>query len=297
MYWNSIQIISLLLAWANQVVALGMIIPPVATGDKRKYSGINNLLNCVSYRTRKDDIIMARIDSGDRISLQKLNLHVFDSDNNVLRTMDNMAGEQTIMFTNLNNPVQLEQHLASGLDLLSRKLGEKIHHNKNKPRDAQYDADMIPHIGKSYVYICFDNIYYDKSWSFQRSPREVTLTVDIRDINTLKETNYANYARYFKDEKKAESGHDLDTSNFNERDFESAVDKLLAMLHQVLEEIQSSTAVSESLKVRQSELRNVNEAIYETYMQTTVIILSCICVFGLVQVIYIRFYLKLKKLI
>lgn len=277
-----------LVLWVSPVLGIGMTIPPVLTGDKKKYSSLDNLLNCISYRTSKDDIIMVTVNSGDRIASQQLNLHVIDSENNVLRSMEDMADEQTIMFTNLNNPNQLEDPYKNLLGLSKRK----------KTRDEYKDL-MNPHSGKSYVYICFDNIYFDKSWSFQKRSRDLSMSVHIRNMTTLKETNYNNYAKYFnllKADPKADENNEFKL-DFSEDDFEKAADQLQTLLNEISEELQSSYTTLQTLLEHEFKLRDVNEAIYEGYTRTAIMMITAICLFGAVQLIYYKCYFRSRKLI
>lgn len=269
----------LFILWIPNCLAIGMSIPPVVTGDHKKYSSLSNLMNCISYRTFKDDIILVIINSGDRIASQQLNLNVFDSENNILRSMEDMADEQTFMFTNLNNPVQL---------------------SANKPRD-DYDDLMSVHSGKSYVYICFDNIYFDKSWSFQKRSRDLLMQVAIRNITSLKETNYNKFAKYF-NQVKNPSDSDVNENNefqldFNEQDFEKAMAQLQTLLNEVSEELRSTEGIINLLMDNEYRLRDVNEAIYEDYTRTSIFLIACICIFGLCQIIYYRCYFSRKNLI
>lgn len=262
-----------------------MTIPPVVTGDSKKYSSLNNLMNCISYQTFKDDIILVTVNSGDRIASQQLNLNVFDSENSVLRSMADLADEQNFMFTNLNNPIQFDD----------RKPG-----NKKKPRD-DYNDLMNLHSGKSYIYICFDNIYFDKSWSFQKHSRDLLLQVSIRNMTSLKETNYNKLAKYF-NQLKDPSDPDINENNefqlnFNEEDFEKAMDQLQNQLNEVSEELRSTEAIFKLLMDNESKLRDVNEAIYEDYTRTAIVLIACIGVFGLFQIIYYKCYFTRRKLI
>lgn len=265
-------------------MAIGMTIPPVVTGDHKKYSSLSNLMNCISYRTFKDDIILLTVNSGDRIVSQQLNLNIFDSENNMLRSVEDLADEKTVMFTNLNNPIQLEDR-------------------KNAPmraRDNYHDL-MNVHSGKSYVYVCFDNIYFDKSWSFQKHSRDLLLHVSIRNLTSLKETNYNNFAKYFsqlKDPREVDINEDNEFQlDFNEQDFEKAVVQLQTLLNEVSEELKSTEGIIKILMDNESKLRDVNEAIFEDYTLTSIVLIACICIFGLCQIIYYKCYFTRKKLI
>ena len=71
-------------------------------GDQKRCSSPRNLANCVSYITSKDDIITVNIKAGETIASQELNLNVFDSKKNILRSLTDLAHDQVVMFTNLN---------------------------------------------------------------------------------------------------------------------------------------------------------------------------------------------------
>lgn len=257
----------------------------MVTGDQKKYSSLNNLMNCISYRTFKDDIILVTVNSGDRIASQQLNLKVFDSENNVLRFMEDMVEEQTFMFTNLNNPKQI-------LNIKDV--------NPKKARD-NYDDLMNVHSGKSYIYVCFDNIYFDKSWSFQKHSRDVQLQVAIRNMTSLLQTNYNKYAKHF-NQMKDPADTNVDENNefkldFSELDFEKVMDLLQTQLNEVSEELKSTEGIINLLMDNESKLRDVNESIYEDYTRTSIALISCICIFGLCQIIYYKCYFTRRKLI
>ncbi|QBM86032.1 emp24/gp25L/p24 family/GOLD [Metschnikowia aff. pulcherrima] len=273
----------------QNVMAIGMSIPPVVTGNLKQYSSLANLMNCVSYTTSKDDIIMLNIQSGDKLSSQQLNLRVFDSEDNTLRLMHDMSGEQSVIFTNLNNPIQIPQSDSKNRIGLA---------NRRQVKQYQDDPDVS---GKCQIHICFDNVYFDKSWSFQKRPREVHLSVSIRNITTLKQTNYNNYAKHFIriSSGDAENTEDSGETNyeFTENDFNKAVEYLQTLLNEVSEELRSSEGTLRTLQSLEVELRNVNESIFESFTRTSLMIIATICVFGLAQLAYIHFFLKRRKLL
>lgn len=264
-------------------MAIGMTIPAVITGDRKHYSSLTNLVNCVSYTTSKDDIIMLNVKAGSKLSSQQLNLRVFDSEDSTLRTMKDLSGEQSIIFTNLNNPIQIDPSDSKLIGLANRR------HIKEDPSIT----------GKSQIHICFDNVYFDKSWSFQKRLRDVYLDVRIRNITTLKQTNYNNYAKYFirKSSTAMENSKKSKDTNldFTESDFNKAVDFLQTLLNELSEELNSSKDKLQALNSLESELRNVNESIFESFTRTSLTLIATICVFGLAQLAYIRFFLKRRK--
>lgn len=260
-----------------------MTIPPVVTGDRKKYSSLNNLMNCIGYWTFKDDIILVTVKSGDRIASQQLNLNVFDSDNNKLRSIEDLADDKTFMFTNLNNPVQLSEHSTPKRD-------------KN-----EYEEFTDTRSGKSYIYICFDNIYFDKSWSFQKRSRDLMLQVSIRNMTLLQQTNYNKFAKYFNQVKDPKDS-DVNANNefqldFSEQDFEKAMDQLQVLLNEVSEELRSTEGVVKLLMDNEFKLRDLNEEIFEEYTRTSLILFACICISGLCQIIYYKCYFTKRKLI
>lgn len=264
------------LALLYTVAAIGLSVPPIAVGDTSLYSSTKNLINCISYKTSRDDIVMAQINSGNKLASQKLNLYVFDSNLNLLRSLQDMSHEQTVMVTNLNSPIKFS-------DLLG----------KHKSRQVDEAA-------KDFVHICFDNVYYDKSWSFNKQARNVILTVNVRNVTTLKKTNYNNYAKYFTkltDLEKAQVTEESFDLDFSEGDFDKAISKLQTLLNEVSEELRDLSRTLQELKNSESELRNVNESIYERYTLSLLLIFALICLLGFFEIVYYYFMLKRRKLI
>lgn len=275
------------LAFFRLCLALGMSVPPVQVGDRRRYSSLDNLLNCVGYSTMKDDIIIVRVKSGDRQISQLLNLHVFDSEGNQLRTLHDTAGEQMFMFTNLNNPTQLNDE--SPEKLINRK-----------DTGNSYSDLLSPNQGKSYVYICFDNIYTDKSWSFQKQHRDVSFQILIRNMTTLKETNYNTLAKHFNLKNLDEvdlNNNDEFVMDFTETDFENAMNSLHSELQHVLNELKLAENNINTLVDHQKLLRNANETIFESYTKSWLLLIICICAFSVIQLIYYKCYLTRRKII
>lgn len=279
--------IFLLFAWLPSVVAIGLSIPPVLTGDKKRYSTPHNLANCISYLTSKDDIITVKIKAGEKQTSQVLNLNVFDSQKNVLRTLEDLEQDQVVMFTNLDYQATPEEK--------KRKRFLEV-----QDKTEQDDIDLLPLVPeKTYVHICFDNIYSDRSWSFQKQPRDLSLTVDIRSLASLKKTNYKIYAKYFtQNSESAKMRDDLDFEfDFTQESFESAVKKLQVELNEVSEELKQSLEVVQNLKFHERRLRDMNEEIFENYMRTSVLLLCTIAGLGMIQLFYYKFYFKRRKLI
>lgn len=281
-------LIFILLVWLPSVAAIGLSIPPVLVGDKKRYSSPLNLLNCVSYLTSKDDIVTVTIKTGGRLTSQVLNLNVFDSQKNTLRSLEDLSGDQIIMFTNLDYEM-------SAPDKKKRRLLE--FHGKNSKEDEETMYPPIPEM--TYVHICYDNIYSDKSWSFQKQTRDLTMTVDIRSLASLKKTNYKMYAKYFgQHTETAKMRDDLDFEfDFSEESFESVVKKLEHLLNEVNDQLKDSHKVVENLKHNERRLRDLNEEIFENYIKTTTLLLFTIGSLGIIQIIYFKFYFKRRKLI
>lgn len=274
--------------WLSKVAAIGLSILPVLVGDKKRYSSPLHLLNCVSYLTSKDDIITVTIKTGDRLTSQVLNLNVFDSQKNTLRSLEDLSGDQMIMFTNLDYEM-------SASDKKKRRLLE--FHGKNPKEEEENIYPPIPEM--TYVHICYDNIYSDKSWSFQKQTRDLTMTVDIRSLASLKKTNYKMYAKYFgQHTETAKMRDDLDFEfDFTEESFESVVKKLEHLLNEVNDQLKDSHKIVENLKYSERRLRDLNEEIFENYIKSTTFLLFTIGTLGIIQIIYFKFYFKRRKLI
>lgn len=261
-----------LLVHAVACAAIGMTIQPTLAGDKSKLLLLLHLHHCVSYHTSKDDIIMVSVHAGDRVSLQRLNLRVFDNDDNLLRATNDVSNDLTFIFTNLNSPVQVESELVA--------------------RDETE--------GRLLIHVCFDNVYFDRLWSFQKQVRDVELKVSIRNKTSLQRINYNNFARYF------QRASDLDMTkvknneikqDFTEDDFERAVQELSALLLDISDELSGTESGFESLMDAERALRAANEDIFEKFTRHTLAVIASICCFGLFQVVYFKCYLKRNKIV
>ncbi|KAK6203625.1 uncharacterized protein RJT21DRAFT_113516 [Scheffersomyces amazonensis] len=337
-------LLPLLLLLPNTVLGLGFTIPPIKEGDVSKYSSKQYLFNCVSYPTIKDDILLVRIKSGDKLASQKLNLNIFDDDNNRLRSQLDISNDISLMFTNLNNPIKISQDLSGdNQDHLSfqdsanqvieqikrssnRLFGhEDEEHVSNEKRDENFNKDfdrakadeLINNSqGKSLIYICFDNLYADKSWSFVAKPRDVELFVDIKNMTTIKQTNYNNFVQYFRrfkeQESKREQGSDDDGAKepsqsqssksvkdkpFTQEDFENEIQYLKTELDSIVGNLDNSEIILQSLMEQEFKLRDVNEEIFSDYTKNSIILITCIICFGIVQTIYFKCYLRRKKVL
>lgn len=283
----SLRYISLII-WILQIIpityGLGVFVKPALKGDKSKHSSLNYMINCVSYETVKDDIIIVRIKSGDRIGSQILNLHIFDSDNNMIRTSNDIANDLDLIFTNLNNPNQIKEN-GDVLHQIKRSSFFKKMHGHSK------EELFIEKGGKSVINICFDNLYSDKSWSFKPREREVEVFVDIKDMTKIKETNYQTYAKYFNAKK---YDRNSDRSSFTEADFDVSISELKNDLQTVIDSLDKSQLTLDSLLDYEVQLRDANEEIFHTYSLNTIVIFVIIGIFGAIQIFFTRRFLKKK---
>lgn len=266
-----------------------MIIDPILEGKKDQYSGVKNLKHCIGYATNDNELIMIKVSSGERLPSQTLNLKVIDLENNLLRFTDDLAGETTMILKNLNNaPTYLDPNgkRSNIIDRLSFGL--------SKVADQQKAQTLLNNDkGKNMVYVCFDNIINDKSWSFEASPREVILNVHLRDISKMKETNYNIYSKYFQkfqeNENEAQKLKDM-----NEEQFEQEIGVVENELQNVIESLENSEIILTSLIEQESKLRDTNEQIYTHYTIYAIVIIITIGLFGLFQTFYFKRYLKTK---
>ena len=303
----------LLTVWVTSVVmiqvyGLGLIVTPQLVGDNKKYSSINNLLNCVSYPTVKDDIIILTVNGGEKLPSQVLNMNIFDSENNKIRYKRDISDEMNLIFTNLNNPLLINRNHGNSPD--KHNILNKLHLGRNKEQE-RVDELMNSDTGKSLIYICFDNLYLDKSWSFQPLDKEVEIFVDIKNMTTIKQTNYNIYAQYFKKFKyNSEKGIDVKNNekksknegtdkapkkDFTQNDFENNIKLLESELSDVVENLKNSELILKNLMEQESKLRDANEKIYSEYTKVSIIMLVIISIFGLAQLVYFRCYLKKRK--
>lgn len=315
-----------LLSLTQFIYGLGLIIEPCLVGDKKKYSSINNLQNCISYLTVKDDIIMVRIKSGDKLASQRLNLNIFDLENNKIRFKKDISHEMNLIFTNLNNPAVVNSELESLQVKRSNifgRLSGLVHHEDAGgaaggaaagaagavggagagTQTASTDSHLDSNKGKSLIYICFDNVYTDRSWSFHAQPKDVELYTEIKNMNTIKDTNYNNYAHYFNKFKDASSKSEEEEEKtkqreeFTQEDFENEIKILQHELEEVIEKLKSSEDILRELMEQEYRLRDANEAIYSGYTKISIIMLVCTFVAGLIQMAYQTYFLKKQKVI
>lgn len=296
----------------DQVHSLGLIIPPILSGDNNKYSDINNLLNCISYPTVKDDIIVLTIDSGDKLPSQVLNLNIFDSENNKIRFKGDISQDMTIIFTNLNNP-SLINGINDVQDMRSNILNRFLPLARADRKQERVNELMSSDSGKSLIYICFDNIYKDKSWSFHPQDRDVGIEVNIKNMTAMQQPDYSIYSLYFNklnsdEENKKIRGKGSEDVNdnkysqipnrlFTKDDFDTNIKLLESKLNDVIENLKNSELILENLMQQEYKLRDVNEAIYSGYTKISCIMLVLIGIAGIVQMVYFRCYLKKRKVL
>lgn len=270
-------------------MAIGMQIPPISSDESKHMSSLKNLRNCVGYRTSRDDLILVKIRSGDRVSSQHLNLRVFDSDNNILRSSDDISNDLSFIFTNLNNPVQIQED--KSYHILDR-------FRPRKEQDPKVSELMNPYDGNSFVYICFDNLYYDKSWSFRKQNHDVDLQVQIRNATTLGEINYSEFAKYFSNLKpQVGSEAEGQKAAFTQQNFEDAMKELNFQLDEISENLRSSSEILNTLKSNQASLRDANELIFSSYTKTSIVVFGSICAFGGAQMIYFMCFCKKRRIL
>lgn len=279
--------LTLFLCLSNVVHGVGMTIPPILINDKKKYSGLNHLYNCVSYPTVKDDIILVHINSGDKIAAQSLNLNIFDSDSNTLRIKNDLSQTLDLMFTNLNNPAKINDDLSKKSNILNR-----LHLGYQNQPESDISTDLFnSNKGRSFIHICFDNLYGDKSWNFRPSSRDIEISVEIKNMTTIKQTNYNKYAKYF------QSKQEKENSNFNEGDFDSKISSVEQELNDVVENLKNSANILSNLMDLEFKLRDVNESIFARYTKLSIILLTCIGIFGIGQVLYFKCLMRKTKVL
>lgn len=283
-----------LLLCVNGIVALGLIIPPIKVGDKGSYASLKNTVNCVKYKSNKDDIVFITLKTGDRQHNQMLDVIVLDEQNNNLRQLTDVSNDINIIFSNMNGENELDQEIAL-------KRGEK--------RDLVESSDF---------YICFNNIFTDKSWSFQPQPKELELFVDIKNMTTIKQYNYKSLGKYFNRLKFEHYDQDQDDQQkinnlgeeqikpkkmvplkhvFSESDWINEINFLSTELNNIVASLKESEMILTDLSQQEVSLRNVNEDIFSNYTKTVIALYVIICVIGALQLLYYRWLLKKRKVL
>lgn len=264
--------------------ALGISVSPIRAGDHTKLSSKLQLDNCVAYDTTRNDVITVHVQAYDKVAGQQLNLHIFDSDDNQLRLVRDISGEVNVVFTNLHSDVALSKR---------GNIIDKLSHLRHADSDHAEDV-LHSNEGKSRIHVCFDNIYADKSWSFVPQPREIEMLFTARDFAGLKKTNFKLFTKYFLS--LATSAAD-DVSAIRDLDFEDLLVSLELQLQAVIAGLDSSEHTLQALISQETKLRNANEEIFSTYTKVSIAFLILIAVFGLVPIVYMRFYLKTINMI
>lgn len=275
----------LITLWIIQTVsAIGMFIDPIQRSDKSKYSSLKNLKHCLSYATTNDELILIKVRPGEKLPSQSLNLKIFDSEDNVLRIQNDVSQEVSLILKNLNSPLQPKQSRSNIIDRLS---------NFGSKDPEKLNALLESGKGKNLIYVCFDNIYSDKSWSFSPKTYEILVDVNLRDVSAMKNTDYNLYSKYFN---KFISGEDHHIKDMNENDFDNEINVVENELNNVVENLQNSELLLKNILQQESKLRDANEEIYSAYTISSIIILIVIGLFGISHTMYLRYYLKRKLL-
>ncbi|EGV62980.1 hypothetical protein CANTEDRAFT_93757 [Yamadazyma tenuis ATCC 10573] len=278
----------ILLALFHYVHSIGMVIEPCLEGDPAQQSSLINLRNCLAYHTNNNDLIMVKIVSGPQIQSQTLNLKIFDSENNLLRVSNNLVGEITIIMKNLNNDPIYDE----GNSKRSRaNIIDRLAFLKSDEHKAQQLLNNNK--GKNLIYVCFDNLYSDKSWSFHPENREIELTVDLRDVSKMQGTDYNLYSKYFHKFQSTENS-DHRMKDMSQVEFDDEIAVIENELNDVVENLKNSAIILKNIQLQESRLRDINEQIFAGYTFMTVLVLVAIVGFGIFQTVYVHRYLTKK---
>lgn len=260
-----------------------MTIEPVLEGDLTHYSTLNNLKNCLAYHTNNNDLVMVKTVVDEPLASQVLDLKIFDSEDNLLRYSHDITGESTVIFKNLNN-----EPIYDGNNIKRSNIIDKLPFGKSDEEKMKQLMDKTT--GKNLVYVCFDNIYSDKSWSFVPGNREVELYVDLRDVSKMTTTDYNIYSKYFH---RFQSNENLDhkLKSMDEENFEKEISVIENELNDVVENLKNLAIILNNIVDQESKLRDVNEQIFAGYSIMTSVILIVIFVGGIFQIVYITKYL------
>lgn len=298
--WLTVVVMLLCIISPVPAAGLGVTVPPTLISNRNKFSSLDNLQNCVSYQTVKDDIILVRIRAGDRILSQLLNLNIFDLENNKIRFKKNIAHDLRIMFTNLNSAYSVDDGHAIESPLRKR---EDVSKKEDAKRDEKGQQLLDSNTGKLLIYICFDNVYTDRSWSFRPRDHEVELQVEIKNLESLQQINYNNYAHYFnkvyrlqEDEKVDEVPIDGHT-DFTEDKLEENLKYLQTELNNIISSLEGSESILRTLMENEFKLRDTNEEIYVNYSKSAIVLFLTTGFFGIAQVIYLTCYLKKHRIV
>ncbi|CAN3371782.1 hypothetical protein DIURU_002995 [Diutina rugosa] len=257
------------------VWGLGLEVPPVKQGDRARYSSINNLANCVGYETEPDEIVVLMVSSGDVLTSQDLAIKVFDDQDNLLQYQRQLEGDKTFIFSQVHG-AWTQQESSSDIQLKRGKSESGDDEDNTKP--------------SSRIYVCFDNIYTDKSWSFTPQVHEVEIQVDIKTRETIAKTNYDSYAQYFDALRRNHEG-------ISEEAFDDQMNIVQAELASVINTLDNSGKILEELIENESALRNTNERIFEDYTGRHIVLYAVIGFVGLAQVLYLYRYFRKTNIV
>jgi hypothetical protein len=329
-----------LLWFVQAIYCLGITVAPIKIGDSKAVSLLSNTINCISYISSKDDIILITLKLGDKIASQHLNVIVIDEFDNKLRQLSDISHDVNIIFSNLNSQYKTDGDRISIRNIFSNSDNKEVREvNENDEvlelsesfSNAMLKREVPSSQDTSKFYVCFDNIYTDKSWSFHPKPREVELFVDIKNMTTIKHYNYHAMGKYFNrlkfehfnndendntEEKNKNSNTDNNeksnnnvkvskngkkliplTHSFSERDWLQEINFLNTELNSIVESLHESERILQDLTDQESILRDTNEEIYSNYTKIVGFLYVFICSLGLVQLIYYKWLLRKQKVL
>lgn len=261
-----------------------MIIDPVLRGDKTKMSSLNNLKHCLSYHTNNNELIMVSVNTGEKLPSQTLNMKIFDSENNLLRMSSDIEEDVLLILKNLNDPLQ-------PLSTRSNNIIDKLSHLGTSKNPSKLNELLNNDKGKNKIFVCFDNLYNDKSWSFKPVARDINLQVNLRDISSMRSSDYNLYSKYFN----KFINEDHKARKISEEEFNQEIQVIQNELDNVIENLQNSELLLENALEQESILRDINEEIFTDYTMWAISVLVVILTFGLFRMGYMWYYL-LKKI-
>ncbi|KAG7665990.1 uncharacterized protein J8A68_000420 [[Candida] subhashii] len=170
------------------------------------------------------------------------------------------------IFDNLGNQLRKQKNIGSReIDLIITNVDNKL---SSTPKDKRDES------AKSII-----NIF--------------ELTVEVKQ--NIKTTDYNLYKKYFSNNKKGKQQQEEE--EFTQESFDNSVGSVKQELKNIVENLHSSQSILQELMEVEYKLRDTNEEIYSDYTLIRIIIISCIILFGLTQVVYIKSYLKNKNLL
>lgn len=278
----------LLIGWnLLLVMALGIVVPPVRLGEAKAFSSSDNLNRCIAYHASPQEFVTVSVKVGQRLPSQSLNLLVLDENNNILRSQPDLSDQISFMFTNLA-PVDLPGSSDSSLRRVAERIGlvrrnMDSHHHQTRPKNRvilpeEHFADAAR------IYICFDNIYNDKSWSFLPRDWDVDLKVSFKYSDQLNVPDYNAYAQRFEASKAAR--------RFSKTDFDQSMDLLGNDLDSIAGLLDISAGILEKLMTQEYGLRDANEQIFHEFTLYTIIVMVAVAAFSFIKLIYVCMTLK-----